>query len=84
MAATNKLDRVGLALVDAGCDVSLATKGHGTTAIMMAAHNDLAELAKALIARGADPQIKDQHGKSALDYAKTGEMKATLTPAKKT
>ena len=83
MAATSKLETVGGALIDAGCDIHAATNSHGTTALMMAAHNDLRDLAKKLIARGADPKVTDAHGKGALDYAKTTEMKAILSVATK-
>jgi ankyrin repeat protein len=65
-------------LIEKGADVNAQTDGHKTTALMMAAHEDLIETAKLLMAKGASPTVKDTHGKSAVDYAKSDAMKGVL------
>jgi uncharacterized protein len=36
------------------------------------------EIAKLLLANGADPRIKNKNGKTPIDYARNAEMKAVL------
>jgi ankyrin repeat protein len=74
VATTNKLNNTAIKLIRAGAEISCQTHGNKTTALMMAAHNDMVDVAKLLVSKGADPHIKDVHGKSSLDYAQTPRM----------
>jgi ankyrin repeat protein len=51
----------------------------GRSALMIAAALNRFETARALIAAGADPTLRDKAGKSAADLATTEEMRALLT-----
>ena len=82
MAVTEKNEEICRRLIEKGADVQAQTGGHQTTAMMMAADADLLETAKLLIAKGASATVKDAHGKSALDYAKTDAMKSVLGAGK--
>lgn len=55
-------------LLNAGADINARTN-NGATPLMLAAQNAKLRLVKFLIARGADPSLKDNKGKTAYDYA---------------
>ena len=60
-------------------DVNLEIKTYGWyTALYIAALNGHLDILKLLIEKGADVNTKDNKGKSALDVAKTPEVKALL------
>ena len=65
------------ALLDAGADVNVRD-GRGMTPLMMAVSADHGdpEIARMLLAKGADPDVKSEAGESALDWAR----KAGPTP----
>ena len=50
----------------------------GETALMLAASQGNAECVKLLLEAGANPDTKDSNGKTALDYAKTDEIRKLL------
>ena len=60
-----------VALLDGGADVNRPS-ADGTTALMMAAGYGYGDFVKLLLARGADPSMRDRHGETALDFAITG------------
>jgi uncharacterized protein len=74
-------------LLDKGVDVNQRYK-HDTTLIMWAAGYGQVDAVKALVARGADPALIDDRGKTALDVARgqrLAEVAAyleTVTPEK--
>lgn len=55
-------------LLDSGSPVNERQSG-GFTALMSAAQNGDRELLEALLARGADPTLRDDEGRSAADHA---------------
>jgi uncharacterized protein len=55
----------------------------GTTPLINAVLKEHIELVKLLLDKGADPEIKDFGGKTALEYAKSSEMKELLENAEK-
>ena len=66
-----------IALLDAGLDVNMLDDG-GETLLHAAAWRDRIEIARILIARGANPNIRDGDGKLPRDYAQSPEMRALL------
>src|SRR5215210_4079886 len=52
----------------------------GRTALMIAAEGARAEIAALLLARGADPSLKDESGKSAADLTVISWLRERLTP----
>jgi len=48
------------------------------TALMMAAHEAKASTVDLLLSRGADANLRNQDGKSALDIARRGNEKAMV------
>lgn len=57
------------ALVKAGVDVNFRTEADGRTALIRAAAEGWVDTVKRLLALGANREIKDNKGKTALDYA---------------
>ena len=55
----------------------MVTQG-GFTALMCAAYNSHEGCVRLLVEAGADRSIKDNEGKTALDWAKTEAIKAIL------
>lgn len=51
---------------------------NGATALIYAATFGQTELAKALLEKGADKNIKDRMGKTALDYANIQEIEEMI------
>lgn len=73
-------------LLDSGADVN-AVGPHGMTALHMAAIDGNTETARLLLAHGADPNVRDEQHKTALDYARKGrsaEVLALLKPLTQT
>ncbi|TPP58757.1 Fibronectin type 3 and ankyrin repeat domain [Fasciola gigantica] len=71
--ANNGNARVGAALIDCGADVNHRDK-YGQTALMHCAfHRNHVDLAKLLLASGADPDIKNKKNHTALDIARSLE-----------
>lgn len=60
-----------VALLDAGAHVDRAAPG-GMTPLMMTAGYGNREMVALLLARGANPRVKDEDGATALDYALSG------------
>lgn len=57
-------------LIDAGADVNATESTEGFTALMTAAAMGEVDVIKILLARGADPDIKDADNDTAKDHAK--------------
>jgi len=66
-------------LADAGAHID-DRDARGRTALMIAAEGNHAEIAKLLLARGADPDLKDNAGKRAADLTVLSSLRETLTP----
>lgn len=59
-------------LVENGADVN-ATADDGSTALMLAAQSMKITLVEYFLSKGADPNRKDNSGRSALDYARSAD-----------
>jgi uncharacterized protein len=66
-------------LLDAGALID-DRDDRGRTALMIAAEGGHAELAGLLLARGADPALKDKAGKRAADLTVLSSLRERLTP----
>jgi len=66
-------------LLDAGARIDEAD-ARGRTALMIAAEGNRSEIAKLLLARGADPILRDKAGKRAADLTVLSSLRETLTP----
>jgi len=66
-------------LLDAGAHID-DRDARGRTALMIAAEGGHAEIAKLLLAHGADPALKDKAGKRAADLTVLSALRETLTP----
>jgi uncharacterized protein len=66
-------------LLDAGAHVD-DRDARGRTALMIAAEGGHAEIADVLLARGADPSLKDKAGKRAADLTILSALRERLTP----
>lgn len=56
-------------LLDHGAEVNRATSDHGRTPLHAAASRGLIDVARVLLARGADPSLRDDRGMTPLDWA---------------
>jgi ankyrin repeat protein len=66
-------------LLDAGAHID-DRDARGRTALMIAAEGGHAEIANLLLARGADPSLKDKAGKRAADLTVLSSLRERLTP----
>ena len=66
-------------LLDAGAHID-DRDARGRTALMIAAEGGHAEIANLLLARGADPSLKDKAGKRAADLTALSSLRERLTP----
>ena len=66
-------------LLDAGAHID-DRDDRGRTALMIAAEGGRAEIANVLLARGADPALKDKAGKRAADLTVVSALRERLTP----
>ena len=66
-------------LLDAGAHID-DRDARGRTALMIAAEGGRAEIANLLLARGADPSLKDKAGKRAVDLTVLSSLRERLTP----
>jgi ankyrin repeat protein len=66
-------------LLDAGAHID-DRDARGRTALMIAAEGGHAEIAAFLLARGADPSLKDKTGKRAADLTILSSLRERLTP----
>jgi ankyrin repeat protein len=66
-------------LLDAGAHID-DRDDRGRTALMIAAEGGHAEIANLLLARGADPSLKDKAGKRAADLTVLSSLREQLTP----
>ena len=66
-------------LVDAGAHID-DRDDRGRTALMTAAEGNHAEVAQALLKRGADPSLRDKSGKRAADLTTLTALRKALTP----
>jgi ankyrin repeat protein len=66
-------------LLDEGAHID-DRDARGRTALMIAAEGGRAEIANLLLARGADPSLKDKAGKSAADLTVLSSLRERLTP----
>src|ERR1700704_1179596 len=66
-------------LLDAGAHID-DRDARGRTALMIAAEGGRAEIANLLLARGADPSLKDKAGKRAADLTVLSSLRERLTP----
>lgn len=69
------------AILDAGLDVNALDEASRETLLHAAAWRDRIDIAKLLLARGADRTIRDKDGKRPADYAQSPEMRALLGAA---
>lgn len=79
-AATGQEVAVTTFLLDHGADIN-ARSPNGTTPLMMAAQYGGPTMAELLIARGADPRLRNERDLAAADFARTGgfdRLAATL------
>ena len=65
-------------ILDAGLDVNALDETGRETLLHAAAWRDRIDIARMLLARGADPSIRDKDGKRPLDYAQSPEMRMLL------
>src|SRR6266496_904944 len=66
-------------MIEAGVDVN-APNQQGITPLMAAAKNGDADLIRDLLAHGAISKAKDKKGRTALDYARSPEVRNLLSP----
>ena len=66
-------------LLDAGTHID-DRDDRGRTALMIAAEGGHAEISGLLLARGADPSLKDKAGKRAADLTVLSSLREKLTP----
>ena len=66
-------------LLDAGAHID-DRDDRGRTALMIAAEGGRADIADLLLARGADPSLKDKAGKRAADLTVLTSLREKLTP----
>ena len=66
-------------MIEAGVDVN-APDQQGITPLMAAAKNGDADLIRDLLAHGAIAKAKDKKGRTALDYARSPEVRNLLSP----
>jgi uncharacterized protein len=71
--------RVVAYLLDAGANID-DRDARGRTALMIAAEGGHAEIANLLLARGADPSLKDRAGRRAADLTLLSSLRDRLTP----
>ena len=71
--------QVVAALLDAGAHID-DRDNRGRTALMIAAEGGHSEIAYLLLARGADPSLKDKAGKRAADLTVLSALRERLTP----
>ena len=67
-------------LLDLGARISTIATRAGRTALMIAAEGGHAGIADLLLARGADPALKDKDGKRAADLTVLTSLRERLTP----
>lgn len=77
-ASLNNFPDVIQTLIDNGAAINMADKMAGSTALIWASTADRLEAARTLIKNNADRTIKDTHNKTALDYARSDEMRQLL------
>jgi uncharacterized protein len=78
-AAEADATKVVSILLDAGARVN-DRDARGRTALMIAAEGGRSEIAKLLLARGADASLKDKAGKRAVDLTILTSLREGLTP----
>jgi ankyrin repeat protein len=66
-------------LIETGAHVD-DRDARGRTALMISAEGNHADIAKVLLAHGADPALKDKTGKRAADLTVQSALRETLTP----
>jgi ankyrin repeat protein len=81
-AATGGRDNVVVWLLGEGAEIN-AVSPNGTTALMMAVRENKLTTLDLLLARGANPNIRNQSDASALDWAKRNEDKVMIERLKK-
>jgi hypothetical protein len=59
---------VAALLLERGADIN-AQSTNGSSVLMMAVHEDHEDLVRQLLAKGADPRIKNERGEGALEWA---------------
>lgn len=79
-ASLNGFPDIIQALIDSDASINMTDKMAGSTALFWAATADRLEAAKTLIRNNADRTIQDIHHKTALDYARSDEMRKLLSP----
>lgn len=69
VAAQNGYEEIVKFLLDHGCDPNRYAKNYNERALHAASRRNHLEIVRALLQHGADPTIRDDHGRTALDYA---------------
>jgi len=67
-------DVVDVLLENKATDTNLQTYSEGNSALIYASHSDQLMAANALLDHGANPNLKNKFGSTALDYAPVGRM----------
>ncbi len=80
LAINSEKEQVIHRLIEKGADVNVQTKTHRTTALITASSKDMVEVARLLLDKGADHEVRDAFGMQARHYAKTRAMRDLLTP----
>lgn len=77
-AASDGLVREMVCLLNKGVNINSAYLQGGYTALMMAAMNDHVEVVRELVKRGADVNLRDKEGKTALQLCDNRKIQSIL------
>jgi ankyrin repeat protein len=61
-------------LIDNGADVNIPEGTYGQTPLILAARSSFVDLVRLLLSKGANPQLRDRGGMTALDWAKSNSF----------
>jgi ankyrin repeat protein len=70
LSLCDRYHAVVVSLIEAGANVNQAQKKDGKTPLMAAADSNITKIIDLLLEAGADVHMKDNSGKTALDWAK--------------
>ncbi len=67
-------------LLDNGADINMQSTVMRSTPLMLAASRENEVMIKLFLAKGANPNLRNIHGQTALDYAKSERHRAIIQP----